>query len=321
MVDEPPMDNNTGNDDDAPPTGFEISAADLKTIDSTAARIAIEGATAFSLRDMPVMLAADVALIFGVETREIVQNIKANPEKFPERYAFQVTAAEAEVLRSAGLISKPGRGGSRALPWVVTRKGSFRLVQIMKSERAIHASDIFVDIFDEVVTQLQAGARQLTITNPSRIAPTQQDRGLFDTARAGLADAMRSLFDTVIDARRNATVSDVLQEGAGEAVGHVMAWLRGKSLANDKLEADTILVIEQARDMYERRQADLADKALDRELKVLEIVRARVAVAQEMLALYQKLEPNALIDLTDSFAMLAKRPEPAQLPPPDKARI
>ena len=41
---------------------------------------------------------------------------------FPEKYAFQVNKKELGQLRSLGVIPKPGRGGSRAMPWVVTRE-------------------------------------------------------------------------------------------------------------------------------------------------------------------------------------------------------
>jgi uncharacterized protein YuzE len=284
----------------------EISGADLKLDAVTGTELAVDGASAFVLRDQPVMLAADVAMIFGVETREIVQNIKSNPDIFPERYAFELTRDEVEVLRSAGLISKAGRGGSRALPWGVTRKGAIRLATIMKSQRAIRAADIFVDVFDEVAQQLATGSRQLTLTNSSRIVPTAQDRSLLETAREHLASAMRSLFETVVDAKRNTTVADELQEVSAEAVNHVKAWLRGKSIANEKIEAETMLIIEQARDMYERRQADLADKALERERKALENVRVKIAVAQEMIDMYRKLEPSALVDLTSRFGLYDK---------------
>ncbi len=57
-------------------SAIEISGADLKTEHRSLLDGA--GATAFDLRDQPVMLASDVALIFGVETREIVQNIKSS---------------------------------------------------------------------------------------------------------------------------------------------------------------------------------------------------------------------------------------------------
>ncbi len=78
------------------------------------------GTNVFELRGYLVMLAADVAEIFNVETREIVQNIKRNNEGirpiFRERYAFQINGQELTHLRSLGVISKPGCGGTRALP-------------------------------------------------------------------------------------------------------------------------------------------------------------------------------------------------------------
>lgn len=296
------------------PARFEISGTDLKPVVPTP--LAGAGATAFPLRGQPVMLAADVALIFGVETREIVQNIKSNHDIFPERYAFELDAAEVEKLRSAGLISKPGRGGSRALPWAITRKGAIRLATIMKSERAVQAADVFVDIFDSVISQLQAGANQVAIANPSQIVQTDHDRQTLGTIRNQVAAAIGALFETVVDAKRNTTVADELREVSTEAVNHIKAWLQGKSIANDKIAAETMLVIEQARDMFERRQADLADKALDRERKALENVRVRIAVAQEMMAMYQKLEPSALVELTTGFASTAPLSAIPALPAP-----
>jgi hypothetical protein len=120
--------------DPSHPTTLDISAADLKQ------QAFAQSSSAFTLRGEPVLLAPDVALIFQVETREIVQNIKQNPEIFPERYAFELTPDEVSALRSAGLIPKPGRGGSRALPWAITRKGAMRLATIMKTPRAIQAT-------------------------------------------------------------------------------------------------------------------------------------------------------------------------------------
>jgi hypothetical protein len=301
------------------PSEIEISGADLNRGRSPALDGA--GAAAFEIRRQTVMLAADVALIFDVETREIVQNIKSNPDLFPARYAFELTNAETKRLRSAGLISNPGRGGSRALPWVVTRKGAIRLATIMRSPRAIQAADVFVDIFDAVVEQLQSGASQIAIANPSQVVPTAQDLKIMGTVRDQLAAAMKALFETVVDANRKTTVADELAEVSAEAVNHVKAWLRGKSIANGKIEAETMLIIEQAGDMYERRQADLADKALDRERKALENLRVRIVVAQEIVAMYQKLEPSAVVQLTTGFVTptpLAS--SPALLPPAGRSK-
>ena len=59
------------------------------------------------------------------------------------------------------MMSKLTRGGSRANPWVVTRKGAIRLATIMKTPKAIKTADIFVDIFDDVLENLQQGKKQI----------------------------------------------------------------------------------------------------------------------------------------------------------------
>lgn len=282
------------------PAKFDINATDLKP------QAMALSANAFTLRGEPVMLAPDVAFIFQVETREIVQNIKNNPDVFPPRYAFELTTDEVEGLRSAGVISKPGRGGSRALPWAVTRKGAMRLATLMKTPRAIQATDIFIDVFDEVLRQIQAGQGQLTIANPSRLIETDADRSVITNLRKQLSDAVSGLLNTVVDTKAKTTVADELRAVSAEAVGHLKAWLQSNSVANEKIRAETLLILEQAQDIFERRQADMADREIDRVFKRIEAVKA-------VMALYRDLEPSALVDLTRSFAAPLPAP-PLALP-------
>ena len=67
------------------------------------------------IRDVRVILDTDLALLYGVETRALVQAVKRNADRFPEDFIFQLTLAEAAVLRSQIVISKTGRGGRRYL--------------------------------------------------------------------------------------------------------------------------------------------------------------------------------------------------------------
>jgi len=283
------------------PASFDVTASDLKP------SALAQSANAFTLRGEPVMLAPDVALIFHVKTREIVQNITRNPDIFPERYAFELTPEEVATLRSAGVISKPGRGGSRALPWAVTRKGAMRLATIMKTPRAIQATDIFIDVFDEVLRQVQAGRGQLTITNPSQLIETEADRTMIGNLRQQLSEAVGGLLNTVVDAKAKTTVADELRAVSADAVGHLKAWLQSNSVANEKIRAETLLILEQAQDLFERRQADMADREIERVFKRIEAVKA-------VMALYRDLEPSALVDLTRSFATAL--PMPALPAPP-----
>lgn len=179
------------------------------------------------------MLAADVAKIFDVETRIIVQNVKRNNAGirplFPERYAFQISIQELDHLRSLRVISKPGRGGTRALPWVVTRKGAIRLATIMKVPTALEAADVFVDVFDEVLVQVIQGKDKIQISNPSRIVYSEDQISHASELRSKISKAIDDLLNTVVNTNKNTTVKDELGNLAQEAVDYLKEWLKSKN--------------------------------------------------------------------------------------------
>ncbi len=263
------------------------------------------GASVFELRGYLVMLASRVADVFRVETREIVQNIARNnagPRPlFPERYAFQVTKQELDRLRSLGVISDPGRGGSRALPWVITRKGAIRLATIMKAPTAMDAADVFIDVFDEVIVQVARGQKRIEVSNPTRIAPDEEHVGRIRKLRTKIAKAVEDLLNTVVDSEQKTTVKDELGDVAQKAVSHIKEWLRSRKVGNEKIEAETCLLLEQVRDMYERRQSELATAAIDREHKILANFEKKITIVEKLLEMYDKLEPNAVIDLVGQY--------------------
>jgi hypothetical protein len=60
----------------------------------------------FSLRGQHVLLDADLATLYGVETRAIVQAVKRNLSRFPGDFMFQLSADEYAILRSQFVISR-----------------------------------------------------------------------------------------------------------------------------------------------------------------------------------------------------------------------
>ena len=88
-------------------------------------------------RDHKVMLDADLANLYGVETRVLIQAVKRNSKRFPEDFMFQLSAEEAEILRSQSVISKRRRGGRRYLPYVFTEQGVAMLSSVLNSEQAV----------------------------------------------------------------------------------------------------------------------------------------------------------------------------------------
>jgi len=74
------------------------------------------------LRRHKVLLDADLAALYGVETRVLVQAVKRNLGRFLDDFMFQLDADEREALRSQSVISNtPGRGGRRYAPYTLTK--------------------------------------------------------------------------------------------------------------------------------------------------------------------------------------------------------
>ena len=93
------------------------------------------------IRGHRVMLDADLAAIYGVETRALVQSVKRNVERFPTDFAFQLTNQEVGRLISQIVISNaPGRGGRRKLPWAFTEHGAVMAATVLRSPGAIDMS-------------------------------------------------------------------------------------------------------------------------------------------------------------------------------------
>ena len=119
-----------------------------------------------TIRDTPVILDSDVAELYGVETREVNQAIKNNPDKFPDGYLIQLNTNEWSNLKSKILISN--WGGKRKLPTAITEKGLYMLATILKGERA---TDTTIDIIEAF-----AKLRELTRTVAKMTEATEDNQ-------------------------------------------------------------------------------------------------------------------------------------------------
>jgi len=84
-----------------------------------------------------VMLDAELASLYGVPTKVLLQAVRRNAERFPEDFMFALTPGEWALLRSQVVTSKPGRGGRRYAPLVFTEQGVAMLSSVLRSPRAI----------------------------------------------------------------------------------------------------------------------------------------------------------------------------------------
>jgi hypothetical protein len=89
------------------------------------------------LRGHRVLLDAELADLYGVATKVLLQAVKRNARRFPEDFMMQLTGAEWTALRSQFVTSKTGRGGRRYPPYAFTEQGVAMLSSILGSERAI----------------------------------------------------------------------------------------------------------------------------------------------------------------------------------------
>jgi len=97
--------------------------------------------TILFLRGERVLLDEDLAVLYGVETRVLVQAVKRNLDRFPEDFMFQLSGEEWEGLRSQSVISKPeGRGGRRYAPYAFTEQGVAMLSSVLHSDQAVRVN-------------------------------------------------------------------------------------------------------------------------------------------------------------------------------------
>jgi len=100
------------------------------------------------IRDEQVLLDADVAGIYGVETKRINEAVKNNPDKFPDGYTIQITKDEFENLRSK--FSTSSWGGRRYSPKAFTERGLYMLATILKGELAVQTTLAIIDTFYKI---------------------------------------------------------------------------------------------------------------------------------------------------------------------------
>ncbi len=107
------------------------------------------------IRGQTVILDNDVAELYGVETREINQAVKNNPDKFPHGYILELTKQEWQSLKSKFLTSPLG-GGKVKLPKVFTERGLYMLATILKGPQAIGTTITIIDTFAQIKELTQA---------------------------------------------------------------------------------------------------------------------------------------------------------------------
>jgi hypothetical protein len=121
----------------------------------------------YLIRGRRVMLDSNLAAIYQVTTKRLNQQLRRNPERFPEDFAFQLMAKELTNLRSqfatsslrSQFATSNKRGGRRYRPWAFTEHGAIMLATVLNSEVAVQASVRVVRAFVRLREMVAANAQ------------------------------------------------------------------------------------------------------------------------------------------------------------------
>jgi ORF6N domain len=140
-----------------------------------------------TIRGRSVMVDADLADLYGVQTRVLNQAVRRNRERFPAEFMFQLTRAEKqEVITSCDHLAR--LKFSPALPYAFTEHGTLMLGNVLNSERAIEVSLLVVRTFVSI-REMLSSHKDLA----AKLNELEGRIGGHDDAIVDLIDAIRRL--------------------------------------------------------------------------------------------------------------------------------
>jgi hypothetical protein len=144
----------------------------------------------YLIRGYKVMLDSDLAALYGVTTKVLVQAVKRNIKRFPVDFMFQL--AKDEFLRSQKGVSNlrsqfvtSSYGGRRYLPYAFTEQGVAMLSSVLNSERAIQVNIQIMRTFSKL--------RRILESHKDMAKKIEELEGRYDSQFKVVFDAIRLL--------------------------------------------------------------------------------------------------------------------------------
>jgi hypothetical protein len=141
-----------------------------------------------TIRGQRVILDADLAELYGVETKILNRAVGRNRGRFPDDFAFRLTREEFSRLRCQYGTSNQGRGGRRYPPYAFTEHGAIMAATVLRSRRAEEMSVFVVRAFVKMREQLTA-----THELVRRLSQIEKELVLHGTALADLYEKIQPL--------------------------------------------------------------------------------------------------------------------------------
>lgn len=192
------------------------------------------------IRGERVILDADLAAIFEVETRVFNQAFKRNQDRFPEAWAFELTSEEVEHLKSQSVISSGTWGGRRTLPWAFTEHGVVMAASLLSSDKAKAVMQFVVDVFVRA-RRGELGKKTLTPTDAK--AAIVAGGGAFNRRLQGMIER---LMDAMVDHENQRTLRDEAQVVFKESIDHIRARLGRAGFENEEIAARATKLLAEA---------------------------------------------------------------------------
>jgi hypothetical protein len=137
------------------------------------------------IRGHRVMLDSDLAILYGVTTKRLNEQVKRNRHRFPEDFMFQLTSQEkGEVVANCDHLKK--LKFSPATPFAFTEHGAVMVASVLNSERAVEVSIYVVRAFvklREMLGTQKALARKLAQLERHVASHDSHIRSLFEAIR------------------------------------------------------------------------------------------------------------------------------------------
>jgi len=200
-----------------------ISLREFDPVMSATRKIDNVESAIYLIRGQRVMLDSDLAAIYGVTTRRLNEQLRRNRSRFPDDFAFQLTAEEFKNMKSqiatsslrSQFVTSRSHGGKRKLPWVFTEHGALMLASVLNSQIAVQASVRVVRAFVRL--------REMVVANVQLAAKLEQiERRLdsHDEAIVELFAALKRLLESPQPSRRREIGFHVREKTARYRVHH-----------------------------------------------------------------------------------------------------
>ncbi len=132
------------------------------------------------IRNRKVLLDADLAALYGVETKRLKEAVRRNIERFPEDFMFELSETESVSLRTQFASSKK-RGGSRYRSFAFTEQGVAMLSGVLNTPRAIQVN---IGVMRAIVWKRQYALSHRDLTEKLKELEKQYDQQFSDVYEA-----------------------------------------------------------------------------------------------------------------------------------------